>query len=168
MRTLRCPRHLALIVGWVALGALFGTVAFQAAHTGAGAPAFAAGVAFVAAALAALPMLRIRSILDDEGLTLVSAYRRHRFAWTEIIEISADAHHGYWLLQVRSAERERTAVFFPVRLASMPVDQGTHLQEPSADTPYGLYKFHAELWEAWQRALEAPGAADRRHGMLEP
>ncbi|GGT92279.1 PH domain-containing protein [Actinomadura citrea] len=150
-RTLRCPRHLGMILAGVAIAALFGVVATEKARDGAGAPALAAGTACFALALGVVPQLRTRMILDAEGLTLVSGYGRRRFAWTEIIEISADAHHGFWLLQVRSEERERQAAFFPVRLAAMPVDQGTRFREPSGDTPYGLYRLHAELWEGWRR-----------------
>ncbi|WP_433474587.1 PH domain-containing protein [Spirillospora sp. CA-142024] len=155
-RTLRCPRHLGLILAGAAIAALFGVVATDKALDGAGAPALAAGIVLFLLALAALPKLRTRMIMDDAGLTLVSGYRRSHFDWAEIVEISADAYHSYFLLQVRSEDREHQAVFFPVRLASMKVDQGTHLQEPSADTPYGLYKLHAELWEEWQSRVSAP------------
>ncbi|MES9543378.1 hypothetical protein [Actinomadura sp. NPDC000600] len=155
-RTLRCPRHLAMILAGGAIAALFGVVAVQKARDGAGIPTLAAGIACFALALGAVAMLRTRMILDAEGLTLVAGHGRRRFAWTEIIEISADAHHGFWLLQVRSEERERQAAFFPVSLASMPVDQGTRLREPSGDTPYGLYRLHAELWEEWRRHVPPP------------
>ncbi|MEU8121633.1 hypothetical protein AB0C21_23260 [Spirillospora sp. NPDC049024] len=158
-RTLRCPRHLAMILAGGAIAALFGVVAVQKARGGAGTPALAAGIACFALALGAVAMLRTRMILDAEGLTLVAGHGRRRFAWTEIIEISADAHHGFWLLQVRSGERERQAAFFPVRLASMPVDQGTRFREPSGDTPYGLYRLHAELWEEWRRHVPPPRGA---------
>jgi hypothetical protein len=157
-RTLRCPRHLGMILAGAAIAVLFGVVALQKARDGAGAPAFAAGVVCFALALGAVPMLRTRVVMDDAGLTLVWGYGRNRLAWTEIVEISADAHHGYWLLHVRTEDRERVAAFFPVRLASIPVDQGTHLQEPSGDTPYGLYRLHAELWEEWRRRAPAPAA----------
>lgn len=150
-RTLRCPRHLGMILAGVAIAALFGVVAFQRALDGAGAPAWAAATACFALAAGAVPLLRTRMILDAEALTLVTGYGRRRFAWTEITEISADAYQGFWLLQVRSEERERQAAFFPVRPASMPVDQGTRFREPSGDTPYGLYRLHAELSEEWRR-----------------
>ncbi|GGQ18397.1 hypothetical protein BKA00_004680 [Actinomadura coerulea] len=162
-RTLRCPRHLGMFLAGVAIAALFGVVAVQKALDGAGAPAWAAGVACFALALGAVPLLRTRMILDAGALTLVSGYGRRRFAWTEIIEITADAHHGFWLLQVRSGERERLAAFFPVRLASMPVDQGTRFREPSGDTPYGLYRLHAELCEEWRRHVP-PHARSRGDG----
>ncbi|MGI5206707.1 PH domain-containing protein [Spirillospora sp. CA-108201] len=155
-RTLRCPRHLGMILAGVAVAALCDVVATQKALDGAGAPALAAGAACFALALGVVPQLRTRMILDAEGLTLVSGYGRRRFAWTEIIEISADAHQGFWLLQVRSEDRERQAAFFPVRFASMPVDQGTRFREPSGDTPYGLYRLHAELRERWQSHAPRP------------
>ncbi|SNS17080.1 PH domain-containing protein [Actinomadura mexicana] len=90
-RTLRCPRHLGMILAGGALAALFGVVAIQKAGDGAGAPALAAGTACFVLALGAVPKLRTRMVLDAEGLTLVSGYGRRRFAWTEIIEITADA-----------------------------------------------------------------------------
>ncbi|MCQ0008519.1 PH domain-containing protein [Actinomadura madurae] len=162
-RTLRCPRHLGMILAGAAIVALFGVVAVDKARGGAGLPAYAAGAVCSLLALGALPMLRTRMILRGDALTLVWGYGRHRLAWTDIVEISADAHHGFWLLHVRTEDHERVAAFFPVRLASIPVDQGTHLREPSGDAPYGLYRLHAELWEEWRRHVPAPrGRAEAR------
>ncbi|NDU74479.1 hypothetical protein GWI34_17840 [Actinomadura sp. DSM 109109] len=150
-RTLRCPRHLGMILAGCAFAVLAGVVAVQKFRDGSGAPALATAVVCFALALWAVLQLRTRMVMDADGLVLVSGHGRRRFAWTEIVAITADAHHGYWALQVRSSDRERQAAFFPVRLASMPVDQGTRFEEPSGDIPYGLYRLHAELWEEWRR-----------------
>lgn len=160
-RTLRCPRHLGMILAGAAIVALFGVVAVDKARGGAGLPAYAAGAVCFLLALGALPMLRTRMILRGDALTLVWGYGRHRLAWTDIVEISADAHHGFWLLHVRTEDHERVAAFFPVRLASIPVDQGTHLR--------ALGRHALQALQAPRRALGGMAAPrPRPRGRLRP
>lgn len=157
-RTLRCYRYIGsyAIISAVCIsmgvntvhGVLVGAVREEAV---------AVGAVLILLGVLAIPVLRVRTIVDESGVTVVSPYRRRHFHWDEITEISAYVNFQVWFLQVCSSEHEGTVAFFPVPPWAIRADDGDRFHEPSGQLPLGLYKLHANLWEEWQRRI---GLAD--------
>ncbi|MEU5876737.1 PH domain-containing protein [Spirillospora sp. NPDC047279] len=156
-RTLRCWRFLGALAVVTAFCAFTTVLLVTGQTSGRMNPSdlqrAAGACVFGVLTLLGAACLRARVVVEENGLRIVWAFHQRRLSWDEITEISADAPwigQG-WYLHVRTAESEHTAaVFFTSRRASP--ESGTRLHEPSGETPYGLYKMHAELVEEWRAA----------------
>jgi hypothetical protein len=100
--------------------------------------------------------LRSRVIMSDAGVTLIWAFRRYRFAWSEIKEITIDTGFRFWKAQVRSAEREHLAFLFPLWSGLGSAGQ-ERFHEPPPHNPPALRKLCGELRNEWKQHRKAAG-----------
>ncbi|GAA2124943.1 hypothetical protein GCM10009727_12860 [Actinomadura napierensis] len=104
-------------------------------------------LAVLAAALVtAVAALRSRAIVDDQGVTIVGALRRWRYAWDDVTEISLHASLRYWEVYLRTADAERRIFFYPVGVFAPPATGERH-STPPPYTPPGLAMLYARLTE---------------------
>ncbi|MGK5553440.1 PH domain-containing protein [Actinomadura kijaniata] len=149
-RTVRCHRYLlimAVLVVFLAVGAgllaraLLGGLPYLEALGAIILLAVLAG-----ALVTAVAALRSRVIVDDEGVTIVGALRRWRYAWDDVTEISLHSSLRYWEVFLRTADTERRVFFYPVGVFAHPVDRERH-STPPPYTPPGLAMLYARLTE---------------------
>ncbi|MGH3389470.1 MAG: PH domain-containing protein [Actinomadura sp.] len=107
-------------------------------------------IALLAVIAVCAATLRSRVIMRDGGVELVRPFRRHRFTWAEISEITIDTGFRYWQVHVRSAEREQLAFMYPVwPMGGAAEAESQRHHSPPPHTPRGLTKLVAELQETW-------------------
>jgi PH (Pleckstrin Homology) domain-containing protein len=107
-------------------------------------------IALLAVIAVCAATLRSRVIMKDDGVELVWPFRRYRFGWAEISEITIDTGFRYWQVHVRSAEREHLALLYPVWPMGAAAEAGsTRHHTPPPHTPRGLTMLVAELQETW-------------------
>lgn len=104
-------------------------------------------LAVLAAALVtALAALRGRAIVDSQGVTIVGAFRRWRYAWDDVTELSLHASLRYWEVYLRTADTERRVFMYPVMVTARSAGSERH-STPPPYTPPGLTLLYARLTE---------------------
>lgn len=149
-RTVRCYRYLSIMTVLVAFLAVSAGLLVRALLQGMpyletlGAIILLAVLA--AALVTAVAALRSRAIVDDQGVTIVGALRRWRYAWDDVTEISLHASLRYWEVYLRTADAERRIFFYPVGVFAPPATGERH-STPPPYTPPGLAILYASLTE---------------------
>ncbi|WP_344262485.1 PH domain-containing protein [Actinomadura napierensis] len=149
-RTVRCHRYLLIMTVLVVFLAVSAGLLVQALLQGMpylktlGAITLLAVLA--AALVTAVAALRSRAIVDDQGVTIVGALRRWRYAWDDVTEISLHASLRYWEVYLRTADAERRIFFYPVGVFAPPATGERH-STPPPYTPPGLAMLYARLTE---------------------
>jgi PH (Pleckstrin Homology) domain-containing protein len=109
-------------------------------------------IALLGAVVLCAATLRSRVIMKDGGVELVWPFRRYRFGWQEISEITINTGFRYWQVHVRSAEREHLAFMYPVwPLGGAAEAESKRHHAPPPHTPRGLTKLVSELQDTWSR-----------------
>ncbi|MBD2892270.1 hypothetical protein amrb99_11800 [Actinomadura sp. RB99] len=147
-RTVRCHRYLLIMTA---------LVVFLAVSAGLLVRALLRGLAYLetlgailllavlaAALVTAVGALRSRAIVDDQGVTVVGALRRWRYAWDDVTEITLHASLRYWEVYLRTADAERRIFFYPVGVFAPPAS-GERYSTPPPYTPPGLARLYARL-----------------------
>ncbi|MFI0369342.1 hypothetical protein ACH35V_15780 [Actinomadura sp. 1N219] len=149
-RTVRCYRYLLIMTA---------LVAFLSVSTGLLGRALLRGLPYlqtlgaiillavlIASLVTAVAALRGRAIVDDQGVTIVGAWRRWRYAWDDVTEITLHASLRYWEVYLRTPDAERRVFFYPVGMFAPPANGERHTTPPPY-TPPGLATLYARLTE---------------------
>ncbi|TDB84747.1 hypothetical protein E1264_23630, partial [Actinomadura sp. KC216] len=133
-RTVRCHRYLSIMTA---------LVVFLSVCTGLLGRALLRGLPYLqtlgaiillavlaASLVTAVAALRGRAIVDDQGVTIVGAWRRWRYAWDDITEITLHASLRYWEVYLRTPDTERRVFFYPVGVFAPPANGERHTAPP--------------------------------------
>lgn len=126
------------IVGWVVGHHDFASVV----------KAFLLLMLLLAFALFLVAFWRVRTVVDDGGVTQYWISRSYRMAYEEITAIELDHAYRRWFLRVRCGERTFEVIpchtFSPFELSS------------AARPPRAILAVHRAIEEAWPRELSSP------------
>jgi hypothetical protein len=149
-RTVRCYRYLLIMTALVVFLAVSAGLLVRALLRGLSYLETLGAIILLAilavALMTAVAALRSRAIVDDEGVTIVGALRRWRYAWDDVTEISLHASLRYWEVYLRTADAERRVFFYPVGPFA-PAANGERHSTPPPYTPPGLAMLYARLTE---------------------
>ncbi|WP_344595024.1 PH domain-containing protein [Actinomadura vinacea] len=149
--TVRCYRYLLIMTALVVFLAISAGLLVRALLGGLSYLATLGAIILLAslavALVTAVGALRSRAIVDDEGVTIVGALRRWRYAWDDVTEISLHASLRYWEVYLRTASAERRVFFYPVGVFAPAVENGERHSTPPPYTPPGLAMLYARLTE---------------------
>ncbi|QKG19981.1 PH domain-containing protein [Actinomadura verrucosospora] len=147
-RTVRCYRYLLVMTVLVVFLAVSAGLLIRALLRGLSYLETLGAIillcALTAALVTAVAALRSRAIVDDQGVTIVGALRRWRYAWNDVTEISLHASLRYWEVYLRTADAERRIFFYPVGVFAPPAAGERH-SIPPPYTPPGLARLYARL-----------------------
>lgn len=114
-----------------------------------------ASLALLALAVGASIKVRDRLILDDDGLTMVTGFRRHRLGWDEVDGWEVESGPRRWL--VRAWCGERPVVVWRLMMLSgfgeSTVTDETYPQPPLA-APGSVHRTFDELFAHWRAARD--------------
>ncbi|MGH3240653.1 MAG: PH domain-containing protein [Spirillospora sp.] len=149
-RTVRCHRYLlimAVLVVFLTVGTgLLGRALLRGLPYPETLGAVIVLAVLAAALVTAVAALRSRAIVDERGVTIVGAWRRWRYPWADVTEISLHASLRYGEVYLRTADAERRVFFYPVGIFAPPANGERHSTPPSY-TPSGLAILYARLTE---------------------
>lgn len=149
-RTVRCCRYLLTMTALVVFLAI--AIGLLARALLGGLPYLhSLGAIILLAVLAAALVtagaaLRGRAIVDNQGVTIVGAFRRWRYAWDDVTELSLHASLRYWEVYLRTADTERRVFMYPVAVTARSAGDERH-STPPPYTPPGLALLYERLTE---------------------
>ncbi|MGH8877694.1 MAG: PH domain-containing protein [Stackebrandtia sp.] len=95
--------------------------------------------------------LRSRLILDDDGVTSVSTFSRHRLTWSQITDWEVESGPRRWLIRAWCDDRPHVVfrLLMPGSFGNSTVTDETY-PEPPLPAPGGVHKTFDELIAHWR------------------